>query len=224
MSTGNNKQLQIDPNSSVLLVIDMQNDACTDEGVYARHGFNVDTYQAIIPRIKKLVEAVRKVGIPVVYSVHEVRSNHADAGKFIARLRPFMVKEGLREHTWGARIVDELAPQPGDFVVRKHRHSVFFESDFETILRGLDTDTIIVTGTATHMCVEGTVRDATMRDYNVVLVEDCCASRDMELHKAAVRIMSNGFAEMTTLRSLVRQVEPTAKNRPREGKKSLVQS
>ena len=77
--------------------------------------------------------------------------------------------------TWNTEILDELAPEPGDRVVLKHRYSGFFETDLDEILGKLGANYLVVTGCTTSVCVESTVRDATFRDYSCIVLEDCAA-------------------------------------------------
>jgi len=67
------------------------------------------------------------------------------------------------------------APEPGDLVVAKHRYSGFFETQLDSILRGLGVRHLVVTGCTTSVCVESTIRDAMFRDYRCLLLEDCTA-------------------------------------------------
>jgi ureidoacrylate peracid hydrolase len=81
-------------------------------------------------------------------------------------------RSALIRGTWDYAIVDELAPQPGDYVVPKTRLSGFFETNLDSILRGTDIRTLIFVGVATNICVEATIRDALYRDFLCLVVED----------------------------------------------------
>lgn len=69
----------------------------------------------------------------------------------------------------------ELAPEPGDIVVSKHRFSGFYGTDLEMILRGLFIEYLVFTGCTTSVCVESTMRDAMFRDFRCMLLADCTA-------------------------------------------------
>jgi len=77
--------------------------------------------------------------------------------------------------TWNTEILPELAPQPGDRVVAKHRFSGFFETNLDALLRELDVASLVFTGCTTSVCVESTLRDAFFRDYRCLLLADCTA-------------------------------------------------
>jgi ureidoacrylate peracid hydrolase len=59
--------------------------------------------------------------------------------------------------------------------VPKHRYSGFFETQLDSVLRGLGVRNLVVTGCTTSVCVESTVRDAMFRDYRCIVLEDCTA-------------------------------------------------
>ena len=86
-----------------------------------------------------------------------------------------------------------LRPEPTDYVVEKHRYSAFIGTPLDLILKGLRARTVIVTGTATDVCVEYTVADALMHDYHIVVVEDCVASTRSENHRASLSKFSMFF-------------------------------
>ena len=79
----------------------------------------------------------------------------------------------LIKNTWNTEILPELTPKDGDIVISKHRYSAFYQTDLDTILKTLGIKYVIVTGCATSVCVDSTVRDAMYRDYSCVLLKDC---------------------------------------------------
>ena len=206
-------EFPIVPDRCALLVIDMQNDLCHPEGVYRRIGFDITACQAVIPRIKGLLDAARVRRIPVFYSVSFVREDLVGGGVHV-EARPFLKKQGLREGTWGAQIVDELKPQAEDLVIHKNRSTCFYGTNLEIFLKSLGRDTLLVTGVATNVCVEHTIRDAAVRDYRVVLVEDCCAARDEEMHRASVRTIRYAYGMVVGHEDLISSLpSPTPSNR-----------
>jgi len=72
--------------------------------------------------------------------------------------------------------MSEIAPEPGEVIIKKHRYSAFFGTDLDIILRGLGTDTVIVTGVTTENCCHATARDAMFHDYRVAFLSDCTAT------------------------------------------------
>ena len=68
---------------------------------------------------------------------------------------------------------------------------------------GVSVETVVVTGVTTHVCVESTVRDAFLRDYYAVVVEDAVAARDADSHGAALRAMNDYFAEVAPAATVI---------------------
>jgi len=73
----------------------------------------------------------------------------------------------------GIEIYGEIAPEPCEVIIKKHRYNAFFGTDLDIILRGLGTDTVIVTGVTTENCCH-----ASARDYRVAFISDCTAIFD----------------------------------------------
>jgi ureidoacrylate peracid hydrolase len=149
-----------------------------------RAGFDISESRNTLENCRRLVAATRPAGIRTVYlqmgwheDLHDAGSSDGGMYHKSVALR-FMRKQrqndrsALIRGTWDYAIVDELAPQPGDYVVPKTRLSGFFETNLDSILRGTDIRTLIFVGVATNICVEATIRDALYRDFLCLVVED----------------------------------------------------
>jgi ureidoacrylate peracid hydrolase len=187
--------LSIDPGRIAVLVVDMQNDFVSPGGMFDRGGVDISGVHAIIRPTSRMLAAARHAGWPVVYLrmgfppemlpfVKDiVRDFQAPpyAKRAIASIGdPVTAPDGSASHvmiddTWNTAIVDELAPQPGELVITKPRHSGFFETTLDEQLRALDIDVLTFTGGTTSVCVESTLRDAFFRGYRSLLLEDCVA-------------------------------------------------
>ena len=90
------------------------------------------------------------------------------------QLRPFLAKDGgLRRETWGWEVLADLDPQPEDWYVAKTRLSAFYGTDLEVVLRGLQAETVLMTGVLTNQCVAATSKDAMFRDFKPIVIEEC---------------------------------------------------
>src|SRR3954471_4864115 len=114
--------------------------------------------QNVVEKVKRLADACRAAGIPVIH-VHYLVEEGAPGLKQNAPLFQG-VKDGnaLVRGTWGAAPVEGLEPQDGDFVVEKMRMSGWEGTRLKNLLRGLERDTVIVSGAWTNMSVEHTAR------------------------------------------------------------------
>ncbi len=180
--------LSIDLARSAVLVIDMQNDFGSAGGMFDRAGIDLSAIRRAVPPTQRVVTAARAAGLPIVYLKMAHRADLSDTGgpnsphwfhhQRMAVGEPMTAPDGqpsriLIEGTWNTEILPELAPQPGDIVVSKHRYSGFFKTDLDAQLQALGARNLIVTGCTTSVCVESTIRDAMFRDYVCLLLEDC---------------------------------------------------
>ncbi len=160
-----------------LLVVDMLNDFVAPEG-----SLRVPETEKVLPRIIEEVADARRRGEPVVY----VCDAHEPDDREFARMGwPAHAVKG----TWGARIVEALAPRPGDAVVEKTTYSGFYNSRLDSVLRERGVDTVRLTGCVTNICVLYTAADAAMRGYRIEVVEDGVAGLDPQDHAFALRQM-----------------------------------
>jgi len=183
---------RIDPKHTALLVIDMQNDYCSPGGASERNGRDVSSVQAIIPRLARLIECARSVGIPSIFLKYTV--GPGDAGlsgpEIMRRGRIFANVESTIKGTWGHEIVDQLPYRPEtDLVIEKRRLSAFVGTELDHHLKSR-FKTVVVAGTVTQGCVETTVRDAACYDYYVAVPEDCTATTTPELQEAGIKSMA----------------------------------
>lgn len=171
-----------------VLVIDMQNEFGAVGGMFERAGIDIAPIRNAVAPTAAVLAAARRNKVPVIYLAMQHRPDLADLGNvqsphFIKHSR-LSVGQTVRAPDgrdnrilvsgfWGTEIIPELAPEPGDLVVAKHRYSGFFETPLHGILQGLGVSQLIVTGCTTSVCVESTIRDAMFRDYQCCLLEDC---------------------------------------------------
>jgi ureidoacrylate peracid hydrolase len=174
--------------ATALLLLDLQRDFMDPNGIYARHGLPIDRLRAIIPAVGQVARASRAAHVPIFASKFTVYTAPGGAPlglEHIIKARPFLLQEGFRLHDPGRELIPEL-PRP-DYELDKPRFSAFHGTPLEVLLRSLDIDTLVLSGIVTHGGVEATARDAMIRDFSVVILEDCVAAFDEELHLASLR-------------------------------------
>ena len=176
------------------MLVDLQNDFCHPDGVFARAGFRVADLDPLVAATNALIAAARAADQPVVW-ITTVWDDHADIGLLGTR-SPFLDDEGLRRGTWGAELLHNLAAQPDDTVIEKTRLSGFYETTLHATLQGNRTHALVVGGVRTDFCVESTVRDAFFRDYETFVVEDAVAGYVPALHEHSLRLMNTVFAQV----------------------------
>src|SRR5689334_24909071 len=123
-------------------------------------------------RIAALKKRARALNIPVIY----VNDNF---GKWRSDFRK-LVSHCLSDVVPGCKVVQFLAPDDDDYFVLKPKHSGFYSTTLDTLLRYLGAQTLIITGIATDICVLFTANDAYMRDFKLVIPSDCVAADEPE--------------------------------------------
>ncbi len=189
-------EMRLNTAASALLVVDMQRFFLDETSpTFTCGGL------AILPNISRLMDAFRQAGRPVIFTRHEHHPNHLDSG-IMGWWWQGMCLEGSPE----SEIHQDLAPRPDEKVVSKHRYSAFYNTDLETVLRGLKIEDLVIAGVMTNMCCESTARDAYYRDYRVFLPADGTGTINEEMHLASLLNIAFGFAYVTTCQALVEQV------------------
>src|SRR3954469_22952505 len=163
----------IEPNLTVMIVVDMQNDF-----VAAGAAMETPAARAMVPKLAEALKICRSAGIRVIYTAHAHRRDGSDMGLFDDMHPPIANRDALVDGTPGVEIYPELAPAPGEHVIKKHRYSGFFGTDLDIILREWGIDTVIVSGTTTENCCQATARDAMFLNYRVVFLSDATATYD----------------------------------------------
>ncbi|MGY4424886.1 nicotinamidase-related amidase [Bradyrhizobium sp. JR6.1] len=145
----------IDPVRTVMIVVDMQND-------FVAEGAKLRSAQAaaMVPRLAQTLKACRDKGIRVIYTAHAHRRDGSDMGLYDDLYAPIADRSSLVDGTAGVEIFNDLAPAPGEHVIKKHRYSAFFATDLDLILREWGITTVIISGTTTENCCHATARDA----------------------------------------------------------------
>jgi ureidoacrylate peracid hydrolase len=178
----------LSPAHTALIVIDLQNDFVADNGSVAAAGNDPSAIQAIVPTLQRLVAGARAAGVLVVHIQTLVLAGHrSDSDSWLfSKLKGVSSAEWCLEGTWGAEIIPELAPAPGEPVVTKFRSSSFINTNLDLILRSNGIRTVVICGEQTPGCVDATLRDSTFYDYYNALVEDAIAAYRKDLHEAAL--------------------------------------
>jgi nicotinamidase-related amidase len=165
-----------DKSEVALLLIDVINDLDFPEANQL-----LRSARPMARKILRLKERARKAGIPVIY----VNDNF---GRWRSDFRRQVV-HCLREKSRGREIVSLLQPEEDDYFVLKPKHSGFFATTLETLLRYLGVRRLILTGIAGNFCVLFTANDAYMRDYEIVVPPDCVISNTAKENRQALQLM-----------------------------------
>jgi nicotinamidase-related amidase len=190
-------ELEFDPATTALVIIDMQRDFVMPGGFGEALGNDVKQLQVTIAPTKAILEGARKAGMPVIHTREGHRPDLSDCppSKLVRGKGKVRIGDAgpmgriLVRGEVGHDIVPELYPVAGEVVIDKPGKGAFFATDLELILRDRGIKTLIVCGVTTEVCVNTTVREANDRGYDCLVLEDCVASYFPELHTAALAMV-----------------------------------
>lgn len=198
---------KLDPATTALITIDLQNDFCSPGGVMEAEGAELQPVASILPTITSLMAAARAAGVYVAhvrnaYSTHDGRylsESFIDVATRRLAGRALTSVPLCEPGSWGADHAPGFEPEDGEPVVVKHRYSGFHQTDLELLLRARGSRTVVPCGVATNVCVESTARDAFMRDFHVVFPSDASATYFPAAHAATLATIGTHFGEVVTV-------------------------
>ena len=192
--------MAIDPNTTAVVLIEYQNDFTSEGGVLHPAVTEVMDKTDMIANTQRVVEKARAAGATVMHApitfaegYHEISSHPYGILKGVVDGNAFV------KGSWGAAIVDELAPQEGDIVIEGKRGlDTFASTNLDFILRSKGITTLVLGGFLTNCCVESTMRSGYENGYQVVTLSDCVAATSMEEHDNALRYDYPMFSQPMT--------------------------
>jgi gluconolactonase len=194
-----NDTVSIDRKRAALIIQDMQNDVMIEGGAFADSGAPQHAKdQNAVENCKRLADACRKAGIPVIHVWYLVEEGAPGLRQNAPLFEGVKGSNALVRGTWGAEPAEGLERQRGDFVVEKMRMSGWQDTTLETLLRGLERDQIIVTGAWTNMSIEHTARTGADKGYFMVVPEDCCSTMNADWHNASINYALQNVSTVTS--------------------------
>ena len=167
-----------DTHQTALLLIDIVNDF-----EFPRGDELFQQALPIAPRIAALKQRARAAGIPAIY----INDNF---GRWQSKFND-IIQHCLEAGVRGRPFVEQLIPGPCDYFVLKPKHSAFYQTPLELLLKHLGARRLILTGVSTNSCVLFTANDAYMRDLELAVPEDCVAACNAREHRFAIEQMKN---------------------------------
>lgn len=165
-----------DKSKIALLIVDMICDFNFDEGDKL-----FKQAEPIAENIEKLKKKAQKSNVPVIY----VNDNF---GKWQSDFRK-LLEHSLKESACGRRIAEKLKPDDEDYFVLKPKHSGFYSTTLDVLLKYLGVETLVLTGVTTDICILFTANDAYMRDFHLFIPRDCVAAKEKEQSRKTLEYM-----------------------------------
>jgi len=193
----------LDPERTALLFFDMLNGHIKKDDPATK-----ERYRPVVAAASMLLRCARERKMMVAYAAANHRPDNAtsahtlrDADSSMRRIDPSqssLYQPIVAGGTWESQVIDELAPQPEDYLIPKYRWSAFFQTYLDLALRTRKIDTLILSGGSTEVGIASTAYAGRDMDYNLVIVSDACTSRVRETHE---RLMQDVFPRMAWVRT-----------------------
>lgn len=184
---------RVEPKSSAVIVIDMQNDYCHPSGVLGQKGLNMAPIIELAPKLSAFLDVARSAGVPVIHvrTVHNFYTNSE-----VWNSRP-LSSDVCKPNSWGAEFY-EVAPKEGEVVITKHRYNAFHHTPLESVLRALNIKNLLFTGVNTNVCVDTTARDGFMRDFYSTIISDMTETLTPGVKESTFRTFQDFFGMVVT--------------------------
>jgi biuret amidohydrolase len=186
--------------NTALIIIDMQVDFCAVGGMSTVSGTDLAMMREPIRPIQRVLAAARSCGMQVIYT----REGHRADGSDLTAVKKFRSRLGgagvgdespigriLTRGDAGHAIIPELAPEPADAIIDKVGSGCFYCTEMEHLLRNRSIRNLIFVGVTTECCVHTSIREASDRGFDNLLLSDCTAALTRELKDAAIAIIRN---------------------------------
>jgi nicotinamidase-related amidase len=169
-----------------------------------------------VDRAASVVRAARSAGMPVIHIQVGFRPGLPEVStrnKLLTAIKSSPERRKFFEGPTGA-IHSALGPEPGDIVITKHRVSAFTGTDLEMILRAKEIETLVLFGIATSGVVLSTLLEAVDLDFRAVVISDCCADRNEELHNALLGHLFPSRGEIISASEFVKRLQQPGEAEP----------
>jgi nicotinamidase-related amidase len=189
--------MSIDPNTTAVVLIEYQNDFTSEGGVLHDAVSEVMDKTDMLANSQRVAQAARAAGATVMHAPITFAPGYGEISS-----HPYGILKGVVDGnafvkgSWGAAIVDDLAPADGDIVVEGKRGlDTFASTNLDFILRSKGITTIVLGGFLTNCCVESTMRSGYENGYRVITLSDCVAATSPEEHDNALKYDFPMFSE-----------------------------
>jgi nicotinamidase-related amidase len=176
----------LDSRTTAVLNIHWQHDIVTRAGAFGKLFAAEVESRDVIRHAAQVLATAREHHALIIHARAAFQPGYPYLVRNCALFEQVAATQCLQEGTLGAEIIPQLAPGAGESVVTHGRLSAFQGTELDMMLRSRGIASVLVTGVATNIAVEGTARDAVGLGYRTVLVADACAAADAQAHHATL--------------------------------------
>jgi nicotinamidase-related amidase len=206
-----------DPARCAVLSIDWQLEFCERGGLLDRLGFDTSHRRAALPAVARVLSAARSAAIAVVHTREGYQPDLSDCpptklaqskrgGYGIGEPGPLGRVLICGERGW--QIDDQVAPEPGEWIIDKPSQGAFCTTDLDSRLRSRGIDALVFMGTTADCCVSSTLREACDRGYDCLVLTDCVADVTAERTCETIRSFeTNPFGATTDSATFIAAIE-----------------
>lgn len=195
---------KVDPAHAAVVVVDMQNDFCSERGAVSGKR-DPSAVKAMIPRFKEFLEKARKHKVRLVFIRTEREPGEVKGAAAELLQRRGRKGDSCLRGSWGVEFTPEIQPQKGEAVIIKKTYSAFMDTDLAEKLRRWGIRTLVMTGVATNVCVESSARDGFMLGFYIVFVKDLCGAYEQRLHDTTLANIDEHFGQVVTSEDVLAQ-------------------
>ena len=190
---------RLDPARTALVVVHMAKGAAGDVDTPFNRMFRHRAEKAGIIGVQaRLLDGFRTANAKVVYTLVTYQPGYLGVRPNSPLYRTLVNSGTLLEGTPAVEVIDDLAPRPGEPLVRGQACSGFEGTPLDTILRVAGVDTLVLAGIATDVAVEATARAASDLQYRTIVVSDACTADTDQAHTRALDVLQKWFGETPT--------------------------
>ena len=187
-----------------LLVVDIQNDFCNQEGEFGKMGFDLKPIQEMIPRLGRFIDHLRKFNVPIFYS-KQIEGGKLNPENLKRLIRIGKLKRVCKRDSWGSELY-KLKPKNNEYVLEKYTYDFFSNPELNKILKDKEIKTVIVTGINLELCINTTFRSAFTKGFNIIIPKglvETSLGADEKTRKYLFKICEQFFATIIESDELV---------------------
>ena len=193
--------ITLNPIKTALLVIDMQDEFIKPHWTH----FWIPQATRIVPTINQIITTCRDKKIPIIFTVYSKTHNYLDRPHTLWNMPSRSFNKEIDQSTLFQKgtIWKDLSQEKNDIIIHKTSYGAFYDTPLETILKNLNKDTVIITGTLTNYCCSMTARQDYERGFKVIFSSDATATHFPELQDYELKILRRGFAKIMSSEEII---------------------